>query len=204
MYLIGLTGGIASGKSLVSARLAEHGAVVIDADLLAREVVEPGTPALEAIAEQFGASVIDSEGRLDRAALGAIVFAAPARLEILNGITHPAVRALTRERIAAAEANDPNAIVVYDVPLMAEASVAHGYDLVVVVEAGVAERLRRMVEIRGLSRDDAERRLLSQASDDERRAIADLVIDNSASIDLTLAQVDALWERVAGSAAGKH
>jgi len=114
------------------------------------------------------------------------------------------VRALTRERIAAAEANDPNAIVVYDVPLMAEASVAHGYDLVVVVEAGVAERLRRMVEIRGLSRDDAERRLLSQASDDERRAIADLVIDNSASIDLTLAQVDALWERVAGSAAGKH
>ena len=204
MYLIGLTGGIASGKSLVSARLAEHGAVVIDADLLAREVVEPGTPALEAIAEQFGASVIDSEGRLDRAALGAIVFADPSRLEILNGITHPAVRALTRERIAAAEANDPNAIVVYDVPLMAEASVAHGYDLVVVVEAGVAERIRRMVEIRGLSRDDAERRLLSQASDDERRAIADLVIDNSASFDQTLAQVDALWETVTGSAAGKH
>ena len=204
MYLIGLTGGIASGKSLVSARLAEHGAVVIDADLLAREVVEPGTPALEAIAGKFGASVIDSEGRLDRAALGAIVFADPARLEILNGITHPAVRALTRERIGAAEADDPNAIVVYDVPLLAEASVAHGYDLVVVVEAGAAERIRRMVEIRGMSRGDVERRLRSQASDDERRAIADVVIDNSGTIEQTLAQVDALWATVTGFAAGKH
>ncbi|GAB3131579.1 dephospho-CoA kinase [Marisediminicola antarctica] len=204
MYLIGLTGGIASGKSLVSARLAERGAVVIDADLLAREVVEPGTPALEAIAGQFGASVIDGEGRLDRAALGAIVFADPARLEILNGITHPAVRALTRERISAAEADDPNAIVVYDVPLLAETSVAHGYDLVVVVEAAVAERIRRMVEIRGMSRDDVERRLRSQASDDERRAIAHVVIDNTGTIEQTRAQVDALWETVAGSAAGKH
>ena len=204
MYLIGLTGGIASGKSLVSARLAEHGAVVIDADLLAREVVEPGTPALEAIAEQFGASVLDSEGRLDRAALGAIVFADPAGLTELNGITHPAVRALTRERIAAAEGADPNAIVVYDVPLLAEADVAHGYDLVVVVEAEETERIRRMVENRGMSRDDAERRLRSQASDAERRAIADVIIDNSGTIEQTLAQVDALWEQVAGSAAGKH
>lgn len=204
MYLIALTGGIASGKSLVSARLAEHGAVVIDADLLAREVVEPGTPALASIAEQFGASVIDSEGRLDRAALGAIVFADPAGLELLNGITHPAVRALTRDRIAAAEAANPNAIIVYDVPLLAEANVAHGYDLVVVVEADEAERIRRMVDNRAMSRDDAERRLRSQASDEERGAIADVVIDNSGTVGRTLAQVDALWERVAGSAAGKH
>jgi len=204
MYLIGLTGGIASGKSLVSARLAEHGAVVIDADLLAREVVEPGTPALKAIAEKFGASVIDSEGRLDRAGLGAIVFADPAALKILGSITHPAVRALTRERIAAAEADDPSAIVVYDVPLLAESNVAHGYDLVVVVEAAAAERIRRMVEIRGMSQDDAERRLRSQASDAERRAIADIVIDNAGTIQQTLARVDALWETVSGSAAGKH
>jgi len=204
MYLIGLTGGIASGKSLVSARLAEHGAVVIDADLLAREVVEPGTPAFEAIAEQFGASVIDSEGRLYRAALGAIVFADHAGLELLNGITHPAVRALTRKRIAAAEAIDPNAIVVYDVPLLAEANVAHEYDLVVVVEADEAERIRRMVDIRGMSRDDSERRLRSQATDDERRAVSDVAIDNSGTIEQTLAQVDALWESVTGSAAGKH
>jgi dephospho-CoA kinase len=204
MHLIALTGGIASGKSLVSARLAEHGAVVIDADLLAREVVEPGTPALKAIADQFGASVIDSDGRLDRAALGTIVFADPEGLELLNGITHPAVRTLTRERIAAAETADSDAIVVYDVPLLAETNVAHGYDVVVVVEADEAERIRRMVDNRAMSRDDAERRLRSQATDDERRAIADVVIDNSGTIEQTLAQADALWERVTGSAAGKH
>lgn len=204
MYLIGLTGGIASGKSLVSARLAELGAVVIDADLLAREVVEPGTPALDAIAAEFGSAVIDGSGSLDRAALGAVVFADPSRLEILNGITHPAVKALTRQRIADAAAADPRAVVVYDVPLLVEASVANDFDLVVVVEAGESERIRRMVEDRGMAREEAERRLRSQAGDGARRAVADVVIDNSGSVSDTLEQVDALWRRVSGSAGGKH
>jgi len=204
MQLIGLTGGIASGKSLVSARLAELGAVVIDADLLAREVVEPGTPELDAIAAEFGAAVLDGSGRLDRAALGAIVFADPRRLATLNSITHPAVKTLTRQRIADAAAADPGAVVVYDVPLLIEASVAHDFDLVAVVEAGESERLRRMVEDRGMARSEAERRLRSQAGDAERRAVADVVIDNSGSVKDTLEQVDDLWRRVSGSARGKH
>lgn len=203
MYLIGLTGGIAAGKSLVSGRFAELGAVVIDADRLAREVVERGTEGLAEIAETFGPSVIASSGELDRAALGAIVFADPDRLAALNAITHPAIRALSRERIAAA-ATDPRAVVVYDVPLLAEAEadVDHGYDLVVVVEADEPERIRRMVTDRRMTEAEAGRRLASQASDADRRAIADVVIDNSDTIDKTLAQVDVVWARV--QAAGAH
>ena len=196
MYLIGLTGGIAAGKSLVSGRFAKLGAVVVDADRLAREVVEPGTAGLAAIAQTFGPSVISPSGELDRAALGAIVFADPDRLAALNAITHPAIRALTRERIAAAAAVDPGATVVYDVPLLTEANVDHGYDLVVVVEANEPERIRRMVTDRGMAEPEARRRLASQASDAERRAISDVVIDNSGTIGDTLAQVDEVWARV--------
>ena len=196
MYLIGLTGGIAAGKSLVSGRFAKLGAVVVDADRLAREVVEPGTAGLAAIAQTFGPSVITPSGELDRAALGAIVFADPDRLAALNAITHPAIRALTRERIAAAAAVDPGVTVVYDVPLLTEANVDHGYDLVVVVEADEPERIRRMVADRGMAEPEARRRLASQASDSERRAISDVVIDNSGTIGQTLAQVDAVWARV--------
>ena len=196
MYLIGLTGGIAAGKSLVSGMFAELGAVVIDADRLAREVVEPDTVGLAAIAQTFGPSVISPSGELDRAALGAIVFADPDRLAALNAITHPAIRALTRERIAAAAAVDPGATVVYDVPLLTEANVDHGYDLVVVVEANEPERIRRMVTDRGMAEPEARRRLASQASDAERRAISDVVIDNSGTIGDTLAQVDEVWARV--------
>ncbi|MBC7724454.1 MAG: dephospho-CoA kinase [Burkholderiaceae bacterium] len=204
MYLIGLTGGIASGKSLVSSRLAELGAVVIDADKLAREVVEPGTDALARIAEEFGPGIMSPEGRLDRAALGAIVFAHPQRLARLNAITHPAVTALARSRMDATSAADPAAIIVYDVALLVEASVTHPYDLVVVVEAGEEQRLRRMLENRGMTREDALRRLRSQSTDAERRAAADVVIDNSGSIEDTLTRVDALWAGIPGSAAGKH
>ena len=199
MHLIGLTGGIASGKSAVAQRLASHGAVVIDADRLAREVVEPGTPGLTAIAERFGESVIGSDGSLDRAALGAIIFAdAQSRLD-LNAITHPLVQQRARELMAAADDADPNAVVVYDVPLLLEASSQHGYhrfEKIVVVEAAPATRIRRLVELRGMDGTDAARRIASQATDAERRAIADIVIDSNGTLDQTLAQADEVWEQL--------
>ena len=195
MFLIGLTGGIASGKSVVARRLSELGAVVVDADAIAREVVEPGTQGLADIRSAFGPSVIAADGRLDRAALGAIVFSDPEARATLNGITHPAVWQRARELIAEAEAADPDAIIVYDVPLLAEvqAERALDFDLVVVVHADTATRISRMVELRGLKREEAVHRLNSQASDTERLAIADVVIDANGTIEQTLAQADGLW-----------
>ena len=196
MYLIGLTGGIASGKSSVAARLAERGAVVVDADKVAREVVEPGMPALAAIAEHFGAGVLSADGSLDRAALGAIVFSDPEQRLVLNGITHPAVWERTRALIAEAEARDPDAVVVYDVPLLLEGKGKRPieFDLVVVVDASTATRQRRLVELRGLTEQEAKHRIDSQASDAERLAIADVVIDSDGALERTLAQADALWD----------
>ena len=199
VYLIGLTGGIAAGKSVVAARLAELGAVHIDADKLAREVVEPGTPGLTAIAERFGPGVITVDGALDRPALGAIIFADPEARLALNAITHPAVKELGKERMAEAEARDPHAIIVYDVPLLVEASAQDGYhafDLIVVVRATMETRIHRMVELRGLTRDEAVHRLNSQASDAERLALADVVIDSDGTLEHTLEQTDALWARL--------
>jgi dephospho-CoA kinase len=199
MYLIGLTGGIAAGKSVVAARLAELGAVHIDADRLAREVVEPGTPGLAAIAERFGSGVIAADGSLDRAALGGIVFTDPDARLALNAITHPAVKELGKQRMAETEVRDPHVIIVYDVPLLVEASSQAGYhtfDLVVVVQASIETRIRRMVELRGLTRDEAVHRLNSQASDAERLALADVVIDSDGTLEHTLEQTDALWRRV--------
>ncbi|WP_411699097.1 dephospho-CoA kinase [Conyzicola sp.] len=201
MYLIGLTGGIASGKSVVSARLAERGAVVVDADVLAREVVEPGTPGLAAIADRFGPGVIAADGTLDRAALGAIVFSDPQARLALNAITHPAVWHRARELFDEAARNDPGAIVVYDVPLLAEAAADRPitFDLVVVVDASAPTRLKRLVELRGLSEEEARNRLNSQATDAQRLAIADVVIDSNGSLDETLAQADALYARILAS-----
>jgi len=198
MYLIGLTGGIASGKSVVAARLAERGAVVVDADKLAREVVEPGTPALAAIADRFGADVIAADGSLNRPALGAIIFTDPEARLALNAITHPAVWKRARELFAEAESADPDAVVVYDVPLLAEAAADRPitFDLVVVVDASADTRLKRLVELRGLSEDEARHRISSQASDAERLALADVVIDSDGSLAETLAQADALYARV--------
>ncbi|TFD89138.1 dephospho-CoA kinase [Cryobacterium serini] len=198
MYLIGLTGGIASGKSTVAKRLASWGAVGIDADQLAREVVEPGTPGLAAIAAEFGDTILLADGTLNRPALGAIIFSDASRRERLNAITHPAVRRLTRDRVAAASAVDPHAIVVYDVPLLAEA-IAGGlvtFDLIVVVHADAVTRIKRMVDLRGLTREEAAHRISAQASDADRLALADVVIDNNGTVEATLAQVDALWTRV--------
>jgi dephospho-CoA kinase len=209
MYLIGLTGGIASGKSVVSARLRELGAVVVDADVLAREVVEKGRPALAAIEEAFGPGVIATDGSLDRRALGAIIFSDADKRMVLNGITHPAVWRRARELFDEAERGDADAIVVYDVPLLAEAATNRPitFDLVVVVDASAETRADRLVTLRGLSADDAQHRINSQATDTERLAIADVVIDSDRTLDETLAQVDALWasvgrrqRRVGGSA----
>lgn len=195
MQIVALTGGIASGKSTVSGRLAEHGAVIVDADELAREVVEPGTPALEAIRQRFGDGVIAADGSLNRAGLGAIVFGDPEALAELNAITHPAVWRTALARFAQAEASDPHAIVVYDVPLLVEASTGRPlrFDRVVVVEAERAERLRRLVHERGMSAEDAARRIDAQADDSQRRAVADVVLDNNGSRDELLRQVDRLW-----------
>ena len=195
MYLIGLTGGIASGKTVVASRFAELGAVVVDADVLAREVVEPGTDGLAAIAREFGDSVISSDGSLDRAALGAVVFSDEKARLTLNAITHPAVWRRARELFAAAEAQNPDAVVVYDVPLLAEAASDRPirFDRVVVVHASTETRLQRLVELRGLSEADARRRLSAQATDAERLALADDVIDSDGEMQHTLDQVDALW-----------
>ena len=194
MRLIGLTGGIAAGKSTVAARLAEHGAVVIDADHVAREVVEPGEQALERIAERFGDHVV-VDGALDRAALGAIVFADADARRDLERITHPAIQARVAERIAA-HVDDPDAVVVYDVPLLVEARVPHEFAAIVVAHAPAEQRIARLVELRGVARDEAERRVRSQASDDERLAVADVVVDTSGTMDATIAQVDALWRAI--------
>jgi dephospho-CoA kinase len=198
MKLIGLTGGIASGKSTVGKRFSELGAVVVDADVLAREVVEPGTPGLAEIERVFGRSVIAADGSLDRPALGAIIFADADKRAQLNAITHPAIWKRGKELFAAAEAADPDVIVVYDVPLLAEAVEDRPmkFDSIVVVQADIATRVERMVKLRGMSRGEAEGRLRAQASDDERLRLADVVIDSNGSLDHTLEQVDTLWAQL--------
>ena len=201
VYLIGLTGGIASGKTVVARRLEELGATRVDADQLARDVVATGTPGLEAITERFGPDVIAVDGTLDRAALGAVIFRdSDARLA-LNTITHPAIRELSSRLFAELADRDPNAVVVYDVPLLAEASRDpgnHRFDLVVVVDASTETRVRRLVELRGLSREEALHRLDSQATNAERLAIADVVIDSNGTLEGTIEQADALWAGLAG------
>ena len=202
MQLIAVTGGIASGKSTVSARLAELGAVVVDADKLAREVVEPGTPGFAEIERVFGASIISADGSLNRPALGAIIFADAAKREQLNAITHPAIWFRGQELFAAAEAADPDVVIVYDVPLLAEAGTDRPmkFDRVVVVHADIETRVDRMASIRGMSRDEAESRLRSQASDADRLKLADVVIDANGTLEQTLEQVDELWASLAPNA----
>lgn len=199
MPLIALTGGIASGKSTIAARLAEHGAIIVDADGIVREVQSPGSPVLARIAEEFGADVIGAAGELDRAALGTRVFGDRDALGRLNAIVHPAVRAESARRFAAAFAEDEGAVVVYDVPLLVEARVDDPWELIVVADAPAELRERRLIELRGMWADEARSRLASQVSDAARRAIADVVIDTSGTLEHTRAQVDALWERIRAS-----
>lgn len=203
MFVAGLTGGIAAGKSIVAARLAERGAAVVDADRLAREVVEPGTPGLAAIAERFGDGVLQADGSLDRAALGAIVFSDPAARRDLEAITHPAVQELSQRRMREAVAVDPGRVVVYDVPLLVEARGVGEFDRVIVVHAPASMRIRRLVTLRGMSEEEARKRVASQATDEQRAAVADDVIDSSTSLAATARQTDALYATLARLAAEK-
>lgn len=197
MPLIALTGGIASGKSTIARRLAERGAVVVDADQIVRDVQAPGSPVLAEIASAFGQDVIATDGSLDRAALGAVVFADEERLGHLNAIVHPAVRAESQRRFDRALHHDPHSVVVYDVPLLVEARVDDPWDLIVVAHAPVEIRRRRLVELRGMTEGEASARIDAQVSDERRLAIADEVIDTAGSIERTIEQTDALWERIA-------
>ena len=190
MLRIGLTGGIGSGKSTVAGLLAARGAVVVDADKIAREVVEPGTPGLAAVADAFGEGVLAADGSLDRPALAAIVFTDPAARARLDAIVHPLVRERSVELIAGAPSD---AVLVNDVPLLVETGQAGTYDLVLVVEADLAIRLTRLVE-RGSTEEDARARIASQATDEQRRAVADVVLDNSGTREQLAEQVARLWE----------
>jgi dephospho-CoA kinase len=187
---IGLTGGIASGKSVVSSRLAGLGAVLVDADALAREVVEPGTPGLARVVEAFGDAMLDAGGRLDRARLGAVVFGDPAQRAVLNGIVHPLVRAAADGLITQAPAGS---IVVQDIPLLVESGQGSNFHLVLVVDAPDDVRIARMTGHRGMTREEAVSRMAAQASRADRLAAADVVLDNSGSLEDLTALVDRLW-----------
>lgn len=196
MTTIALTGGIASGKSTISERLRELGAVVLDADRFARDAVEPGTRGLQKIREHFGERVIRPDGTLDRAALAAIVFHDEDERKVLNDITHPEIARLTNERKAAIRAEDPEAVIVHDIALLAEGRFNYDYDEIWVADAPASERLRRLVEERGMDAVEARGRIEAQVSDDERRAIADVIIDTAVPLAETLAQVDDLWAQL--------
>jgi dephospho-CoA kinase len=194
MLTVGLTGGIGAGKSEVSRLLVEHGAVLIDADRIAREVVEPGTPGLAAVVKAFGREVLAADGSLDRPKLGAIVFADPGKRAVLNSIVHP----LVGERSRALEAAAPeDAVVVHDVPLLTENGLAPLYDLVVVVDVDPATQLDRLTRLRGMSEEDARARMAAQATREQRLGVADIVIGNDVPLPELERRVAEVWEDLA-------
>ncbi|MGY1582391.1 dephospho-CoA kinase [Streptomyces sp. MN13] len=190
MLTVGLTGGIGAGKSEVSRLLVECGAVLIDADRIAREVVAPGTPGLAEVVEAFGEEVLGPDGGLDRPKLGSIVFSDPERLAVLNSIVHPLVGARSRELEAAAA---PDAVVVHDVPLLTENGLAPLYDVVIVVDAAPETQLDRLVRLRGMTEEDARARMAAQATREKRREIADIVIDNDVPLEELERRVKDVW-----------
>ncbi|MFB0618810.1 dephospho-CoA kinase [Streptomyces sp. AGS-58] len=191
MLTVGLTGGIGAGKSEVSRLLVEHGAVLIDADRIAREVVAPGTPGLAAVADAFGTDILTADGSLDRPRLGSIVFADPEKLAVLNSIVHPLVGARSRE-LESAAAED--AVVLHDVPLLTENGLAPLYDVVIVVDAAPETQLDRLVRLRGMTEKDARARMAAQATREQRRAIADILIDNDVPLDALRKRVAEVWD----------
>lgn len=196
MPLLALTGGIAAGKSTISRMLQEHGALIVDADAIVREVQAPGSPVLDEIAEAFGRAMILPDGSLDRAALGSRVFGDPEALGRLNAIVHPAVYTRSLERMQDALVTAPGTVVIYDVPLLVEARLEDPWELIVLADAPAAVRERRLVTDRGMTEADAAARVASQVSDERRRAIADVVIDTTGTMADTQRQVDELWARV--------
>lgn len=190
---IGLTGGVASGKSTVSAMLAELGAVVVDADLLARDVVAPGTTGLAEIVDAFGGEVLTADGGLDRPAMGARVFADEAARRRLEAIVHPRVRARAAELEAAAEPDD---VVVHDIPLLAETGQGAAFDAVVVVDVPVEAQVQRMLELRGMSREEAESRVAAQADRADRLAVATYVVENTGTLDELRRRVREVFEEI--------
>jgi dephospho-CoA kinase len=191
MLRVGLTGGIAAGKSLAASTLRELGALVIDADALAREVVEPGTEGLAAVVEAFGPGMLDGEGRLDRPALAAVVFGDEEKRKTLNGIVHPRVRARAAELEQAAA---PETIVVHDIPLLVETGQHRNFDFVLVIDAREEERIRRMATDRGMSEEAARARIAAQAGAEERAAAADVVLINDGEAQQLVDAVRQLWE----------
>jgi dephospho-CoA kinase len=189
MLMVGLTGGIGSGKSTVAGLLARRGAVVVDADAIAREVVEPGTPALAKLVEQFGPSILQADGSLDRPALAAVAFVDDEHRKQLEAITHPAIGEEFLRRVAEAP---PRAVVIHDVPLLVESKRGFEYAAVIVVEAPLDTRLDRLEE-RGVARDDARRRIDLQATDEERRKVATWVVDNAGDLAALERQVADIW-----------
>jgi dephospho-CoA kinase len=202
MLMVGLTGGIGAGKSTVAARLAERGALVIDADAIAREVVEPGMPALEKLVERFGREILRPDGSLDRPALAGIAFVNDEARKELEAITHPAIGELFLQRVADAP---PGSVVIHDVPLLVESKRGFEYAAVIVVEAPLEVRLDRL-EARGVPRDDARRRIELQASDEDRRKVATWIVDNSgdlAALDRQIAEIWSELETMASEAASE-
>jgi dephospho-CoA kinase len=197
VLFVGLTGGIGSGKSAVASRLAALGAVVIDSDVLAREVVAPGTDGLAEVVAAFGASVLGPDGALDRPALGRVVFGDDEARRRLEGIIHPRVRARAAELAGHAP---PDAVVVNDVPLLVEKG--YRFPIVIVVAAPLEVRIERLARDRGMSRAEAEARIAAQATDEQRREVADVVIDNDGTLDELHARVDAVWNDVLLPACG--
>lgn len=197
MKRIGLTGGIGAGKSTVAQMLADRGAVIIDADAISRELMEPGSDVLDETVRAFGSAILTADGRLDRAALASVIFENEAKRKELNSIVHPAVRSEAERQAATAQA-DPgfSGVLIEDIPLLVETGQAHRFDGVVVVETALAERLRRLVDQRGMSRADALARIQAQASDQERREIATWLVDNSHSLEETRRQVETVYGQI--------
>lgn len=195
MKKIGLTGGIGSGKSTVAKLLAEHGFVVVDADKIAREIMEPGSPVLDEVAAEFGGDLIASDGSLDRGELARRAFVDKQSTEKLNSITHPAIRAESERRFAAAEAAGEPAVI-YDMPLLVELGMHNAMDLTVVVDVDTEERVRRLTSSRGLDESDARARIAQQIDSETRNAAANVIIDNNGSEADLIPQVNELVERI--------
>jgi len=203
MLNVGLTGGIGAGKSEVTKRFAALGATIIDADGLAREVVAVGTPGLEAVVAEFGETVRAADGSLDRDKVAALVFTDDDARQRLNGIVHPLVGERVVELMAKAQEENPDGVVINDVPLIVEAKVAERYDVIVVVDASPETQLDRLVRLRGMTERDARARMSKQASREQRLAIADHVITNDGDLVALQAQVDEIWAQLSGQASGQ-